>query len=49
MDRLLYISRRLADVGRARGDVDERGNIRVISGLRNDSPSIAMADEHDRT
>ena len=45
----LHISRRLADVGRARGDVDERGNVRVISGLRNDRPSITMADEHDRT
>ena len=34
---------------RARGDVDERGNSRVISGLRNDRPSITMADKHDRT
>ena len=33
----------------ARCYVHERGNIRVISGLRNDSPSITMADEHYRT
>src|SRR5688572_12574588 len=44
----LSISRRLADVRRARRDVDECRNRLVSSGLRDDRASIVMADEHDR-
>ena len=45
----LHVRGRLADVGRAPGYVDERGNIGMSSGLCDDSPSIAMADEDDWT
>ena len=46
---LLHISRRLVEVWRAHCYVNERGNTRMISGLRDDSPSVSMTDEHDRT
>jgi hypothetical protein len=45
---LLHVSRRLADVGRARSDVDQRRNLLVVSGLRNDRTSIIVAHEHHR-
>jgi hypothetical protein len=44
----LSISGRLADVRRARRDIDECRNRLVSSGLRDNRASIVMADEHDR-
>ena len=44
----LRIGRRFADVRRARCDVDERYNLRVLSGLRNDRDSVVVADKDDR-
>jgi hypothetical protein len=44
----LRIGRRFADVRRARCDVDERHNLLVLSGLRNDRASVVVADKDDR-
>jgi hypothetical protein len=43
----LCISRRLANVRRARCDVNEGRNRLVSSGLRDNRASIVVADEHD--
>ena len=43
----LTISGRLADVRRARRDIDECRNRLVSSGLRDNRASIIVADEHD--
>ena len=45
---LLRISRRFAGIWRERCHVDKGGNSRVISGLRDDSSAVTLADEHDR-
>jgi hypothetical protein len=41
--------RRLAFVGGMRRDVDQCFHLRIVTGMRDDSTPVAMADQHHRT